>query len=47
MGSLEPDQALALAIWLAGRLHAEGLDAAEKLATILGFEGMLGFEREP
>ncbi|MBW4531549.1 MAG: hypothetical protein KME02_12780 [Aphanothece saxicola GSE-SYN-MK-01-06B] len=47
MAVLETNQALALAIWLAGRLHAEGLDAAEKLATILGFEGVLGFEREP
>jgi hypothetical protein len=43
---LGPDQALALAVWLAGRLHDEGLDAAEKLAETLGLEGLLGFERE-
>ena len=45
-GPLHPDQVLALAVWLAGRLHDEGLDAAEKLAEILGIEGLLGFERE-
>mgnify|MGYP001810287792 CR=1 FL=1 len=45
-GPLHPDQILALAVWLAGRLHEEGLDAAERLSEILGIEGLLGFERE-
>lgn len=45
-GPLAPDQALALAVWLTGAIHADGLDAAEQLAAVLGIEGLLGFERE-
>ena len=47
MAVLENDQALALAVWLAGSIHVDGLDAAEKLAEVLGVEGWLGFEPEP
>jgi hypothetical protein len=39
--------ACAVAIWLAGRLHSEGLDAAEKLSEILDLDCWLGFEPEP
>ncbi len=47
MALLENDQALALAVWLTGSIHVDGLDAAEKLADVLGVEGLLGFELEP
>ncbi len=47
MAVLENNQALALAVWLTGSIHVDGLDAAEKLAEVLGIEGLLGFEPEP
>ncbi len=47
MAVLETDQALALAIWLTGRIHPEGLDAAEALSKILDLDSLLGFEPEP
>lgn len=45
-GPLSPDQALALAVWITSAIHVDGLDAAEKLAEVLGVEGLLGFEPE-
>ncbi|MCP9930595.1 hypothetical protein KBY82_07355 [Cyanobium sp. AMD-g] len=47
MAELENDQALALAVWLTSSIHVDGIDAAEKLAEVLGVEGLLGFEPEP
>jgi hypothetical protein len=47
MAVLETDQALALAIWLTGRIHPEGLNAAEALSEILDLDCWLGFEPEP
>jgi hypothetical protein len=47
MSVLEPDEALALAVWLTGRIHHEGLHAAEALSEILDLDCWLGFEPEP